>query len=161
MTNQNNFSLVDTLIIILSDTSQLSNYSIKLNAECLTFLNFLVKSNLGALQNYQVLFTKLTIDKKVDSSDIPIILNLFKTVYATANSYKDYKITIGDIVSVTQFILNVITKSKGIDPQISSEIDNIIQGISEVINMSGLGKKEINMSMCSYLFSKCKCKCTK
>lgn len=149
--NTNTFSVIQTLATILADNSQLSKYSVKLSPSCISFIKYLMQTEPQALEQFQTLFTEITNDGGVNSKDIPIVLNLLKILYTTATSQKSFNLTLNDVISITQFIIVVIASIKGVNPTVISDLNNIIQTASTLVNVTNSGNKSL------FKFSGCSC----
>lgn len=136
-------SVVQLLTTILSNDPFFEKCSVKLNPRNVLFLNELLKKSPVQLEEFANLFSEITEDGKIDVSDIPKILVMLKTFYEMGIKFKVQKITIEDVVELTQFILTELGQVKGVDKKELHKILAIVNSASALLTITGTNKTKL------------------
>lgn len=136
-------SVVKLLSVVLANDPTVQKCTVKLNQQTVAFLNELIKNSPGDLEKFQQLFLEITEDGKVDINDVPEILDLLKTVYSMAQKYKQFKITVDDVVVLTQFILTELATVKGVNQKTIKQVILIVESSSDLLTIAGVDKKSV------------------
>lgn len=146
MSTEKVFSVVSLLSTILSNDPNLEKYSVKLNKKTIQFLNELLQKSPDELEKFQELFLSITEDMKINLNDVPIILELLKTIYEMAANYAELKVSLNDIINLSQFILTELANVKGLNKNTITQINLIVESVSGLLVVAGVKtKKPINV----------------
>lgn len=143
MSNTHVKSVVQILTTILANDPDFTNYAIKLNSNTVDFLNELLKNSPRELEKFQQLFMKIIEDDLINMDDVPEIFDLLKTLYKLAKKHKDIKVTVEDVINLTQFILNELANTGGLNQKKILQLSKLIESASDLLNMFGVDDKNV------------------
>lgn len=143
MSGANLVSVVQLLTTVLANDPFFQKCSLKLNQKNVLFLNELLKKSPNELEEFAHLFSEITEDGKIDMSDVPKVLLMLKTMYEMAMKFKVQKITVEDVVELTQFILTELGQVKGVNKKTLNQILVIVDSASDLLTLTGVNKKTV------------------
>jgi len=138
--------LCELLVNVLGDELKMEKYNIKIDKKHIAFLEEIIMKNPKCLEKLEKSFVKIMEDGKIDVNDVPEILIFLKTLIELSKNMKNIKVS--DVIILTKFIFDVLSKKFGLNEDIGKLIDVLIDTSLEIIQASNYNAK---------LFSSCKC----
>ena len=111
-------SLINLLILITFRTDLQDKYDIKSNLELIEIITTIIKINPAQISKIEECFINIMKDGKIDSSDIPYIMELLSTLYKSISDINltTIKTSISEISGqVIKLIFNIIVTEKFIE----------------------------------------------
>lgn len=111
-------SLINLLILITFKTDLQDKYDIKSNLEIIEIIRTIIKNNPTQISKIEECFINIMKDGKIDSSDIPYIMELLSTLYKSISDINltTIKTSISEISGqVIKLIFNIIVTEKFIE----------------------------------------------
>ena len=142
-TQKKSDSIVQLLTDLLEKDPTMQKCSVKLNQQTVLFLNELLQKCPQDLEKFQELFAEITEDGKIDVHDVPQILSLLKTIYSMATKFKHIKVTVDDIIKMTQLILTQVAHIKGVNQKTINQILSIVETASDLLIMFGIDRHSV------------------
>jgi DNA repair exonuclease SbcCD ATPase subunit len=111
-------SLINLLILITFKTDLQDKYDIKSNLEIIEIIRTIIKNNPTQISKIEECFINIMKDGKIDSSDIPYIMELLSTLYKSISDINltTIKTSLSEISGqVIKLIFNIIVTEKFIE----------------------------------------------
>lgn len=111
-------SLINLLILITFKTDLQDKYDIKSNLELIEIITIIIKTNPTQISKIEECFINIMKDGKIDSSDIPHIMELLSTMYKSISEINltTIKTSLSEISGqVIKLIFNIIVTEKFIE----------------------------------------------
>ena len=111
-------SLINLLILITFKTDLQDKYDIKSNLELIEIITIIIKKNPTQISKIEECFINIMKDGKIDSSDIPHIMELLSTMYKSISEINltTIKTSLSEISGqVIKLIFNIIVTEKFIE----------------------------------------------